>query len=64
MEEKLRDFAASGHESLHGPDVGTFISQRAKIKELKTAYERNLREEDGGVAMTREELSGVSEEHL
>lgn len=64
MEEKLRDFAAAGHGSLQGPDLDVFISQRFKIEELKTAFERNLRDEGGGVVMTREELSGVSEEHL
>ncbi|KAM3464456.1 hypothetical protein NHJ6243_002512 [Beauveria neobassiana] len=64
VEEKLRDFAASEHESLQGPDLEMFLSQRSKIEELKVAFERNLREEGGGVVMTREELSGVSEEHL
>ncbi|KAM3522284.1 hypothetical protein NHJ13051_005774 [Beauveria bassiana] len=64
VEENLRDFATSGHESLQGPDLEMFLSQRSKIEELKVAFERNLREEGGGVVMTREELSGVSEEHL
>ncbi|KAK3181177.1 Thimet oligopeptidase [Lecanicillium sp. MT-2017a] len=62
VEEELRDFAAHGHESLQGTELDTFISQRSKIEELKIAYGRNLREEGGGVAMTREELAGVSEE--
>ncbi|EGX89137.1 metallopeptidase MepB [Cordyceps militaris CM01] len=64
VEEKLRDFVSLGHGSLQGPSLDMFISQRCKLEELKTAYERNLREEGGGVAMTREELSGVSEELL
>lgn len=63
-EEALGDFTASGHGSLQGPELDMFMSQRAKIEELKTAFGRNLREVRGGLVMTQEELVGVPEEHL
>lgn len=60
----LKDFTRSGHGRLSEDQIKLYLEKRNRIDDLRRQYNRNVRNDEGGVWLSLEELGGVPERDL
>jgi metallopeptidase MepB len=60
----VTDFKRCGHGLLSGSQIKQYLETRDQIDNLRQEYNRNVREEDGGIWFSQEDLDGVLEEDM
>jgi metallopeptidase MepB len=55
----LKDFTRSGHGRLSEDQIKSYLEKRNRIDELRRQYNRNVRNDEGGVWLSLEELDGL-----
>lgn len=60
-ENLFQDFTRCGHGVLNGDEIKSYLHRRDEIDRLRRTYTRNIRDDDGGLWLSLEELDGVSE---
>ncbi|KAF7118432.1 hypothetical protein CNMCM5793_007949 [Aspergillus hiratsukae] len=58
------DFRRCGHGVLNGVQIKSYLNTRNEIDNLRCKFNRSIRDEDGGLWFSLEELDGVSEQDL
>jgi metallopeptidase MepB len=61
---KMQDWINSGHGLLGASAISQYVKGRSHMDQLRDQYNRNLRSENGGLWMDRDELDGVPLEQL
>lgn len=64
LETELKEFRRFGHGILTPAEIERYSAIRNKIDELRQEFNRNVREEDGGVWFALHDLEGVPEDDL
>jgi metallopeptidase MepB len=60
----LTDFRRCGHGVLNGDQIKSYLNTRNEIDNLRSEFNRNIRDEGGGLWCSLEELDGVPEEDI
>lgn len=64
LQHLFQDFTRCGHGVLNGDEIKTYLDRRDEIDSLRRKYTRNIRDDDGGLWLSLEELGGVSEQDI
>ncbi|KAK9386936.1 peptidase family M3 [Lipomyces mesembrius] len=59
LDNKVREYRRSGHEVLGDAEIEEYVQKRLEIDSLREVYRRNIKQDNGGVWFTEEELDGV-----
>lgn len=64
LDKLIKDFSRSGHGSLDEGDIKRYLDRRNEIDNLRRQYNRNVREENGGIWCSLEALDGLSSQDI
>jgi metallopeptidase MepB len=64
LDNLMKDFKRCGHGLLSGSQIKQYLETRNQIDDLRQEYNRNIREEDDGIWLSREDLDGVPDEDM
>ncbi|KAF5510323.1 Saccharolysin [Colletotrichum siamense] len=64
LKSNIQQFTRGGHGRLDQDQVAVYLNRRNQIDELRQQYNRNYRNDDGGIWLSLDELEGVPAEDL
>jgi metallopeptidase MepB len=64
LDSTFKDFTRCGHGILDRDQIKYYLDKRNEIDSLRRKFTQNVRDEDGGLWFSLEELDGVSEQDL
>lgn len=64
LDSTIKDFTRCGHGILDRDQIKYYLDKRNEIDSLRRKFTQNVRDEDGGLWFSLEELDGVSEQDL
>ncbi|WYZ39755.1 hypothetical protein EsH8_IV_000096 [Colletotrichum jinshuiense] len=59
LDSLVKDFTRSGHGRLSEVEIRLYLEKRNQIDDLRRQYNRNIRNDEGGLWLSLEELGGV-----
>ncbi|KAH6986940.1 peptidase family M3 [Ilyonectria destructans] len=64
LDKLIKDFSRCGHGALDEGDINCYLDRRNEIDNLRRQYNRNVREENGGIWFSLEALDGLSSQDV
>ncbi|KAK7409289.1 hypothetical protein QQX98_008529 [Neonectria punicea] len=64
LHKLMKDFSRCGHGTLDDGGIKRYLDGRNEIDNLRRQYNRNVREENGGIWCSLEELDGLSSQDI
>ncbi|KAF7546701.1 hypothetical protein G7Z17_g8250 [Cylindrodendrum hubeiense] len=64
LDKLIKDFSRCGHNVLDQDRIKSYLVRRNEIDGLRRQYNRNVREENGGIWFSIEELDGLSSQDV